>query len=240
MSYQFLRSSARPVLLLAPLLASVAVGAEPSSDGHFVDLRLGISSAPAPEVSESIGGTGYDWNDVNTQGVQGSLGVAFGTAARSWGGTVGEIDLVVASYDITPGSVRRDDGTDFAPGASGLKNQTLGIQVGYGYHWASSPSRKDLALHLEIMPFIGGGMATAETSGENTGGANASYEDTGTYYEYGARIGMYLSERNVILGLTFQYAAGSSDIDIDLGGATSKLSLDRNGFGVGFLAGWRL
>lgn len=247
MSYRSLRSLARPVLILVPTLVAIApmaIGVEPR-DGRFFDLRASITSAPAPEISERISGpatptASYDWKDVDEQGIQISAGVALGSKARWWGGTVAQADLVFASYDITPGYLQRSDGATFSPASSGLKYRTLGGQLAYGYHWASTIERQQLAVHFEFTPFIGAGLASAETSGLNTLGDAASYEDTSMYYEYGVRTGFYLTERGFLLGLTAFYVTGSDDLTIDLGGgASSELTLDREGFGAGLMSGWR-
>ncbi|MBA3687144.1 MAG: hypothetical protein H0W72_18135 [Planctomycetes bacterium] len=247
MSYRSLRSLARPALILVPALAGLtplAHGVE-GPDGRFLDLRASITSSPAPEISERITGpatpaASYDWKDVDEQGFQVTAGLALGSKARWWGGTVLQADLVFASYDITPGSLRRSDGVSFSPAASGLKYRTLGGQLAYGYHWASTTERDQLAAHFEFSPFIGAGMASAETSGQNSLGNAETYEDTSMYYEYGVRTGFYLTERGFLFGLTAFYAAGGDDLTIDLGGgASSELTLDREGFGAGLQAGWR-
>ncbi len=243
MSYRFLRDTACPLALLVPLCAS-ALAATSEQEGCFFDLRAGVTRAPSPEVSEETNGSGsgkavYDWKGGKSLGYEFTLGCVAGHLAKS-GGMVFGAQLAYAQYDMSPALFRRNDGTTFVPAGFGLRNRTAGVDIMAGYGWASSRNPDDFAVYLEATPLLGGGGAWADTEGLNLAGQRVKESGVGYYYEYGVRGGLYFTERHFIVGVTGQYVAGSGQVDIDLpGGGTSKLTLDRDGFGAGLEAGWR-
>lgn len=242
MSYQSLRFLALPVLL-APVLVSPAFAADKEAD-RFLDLRLSISSTPTPEITEQVTSgaakESYEWRGSKAHGHQLAVNATGGCLHACGGGLVGSLQLVGSDYNITPKSLLRNDGVVFGPGVTNLRYRTVGIDVAIGAAWLSSPNPEDLAVYLELTPFAGGGGASGDTSGLNTLGSPVKRNGQGWYYEYGIKGGFYLTERQVIAGITGFYAAGSGEVDIDLeNGGNSTLTTDRDGFGIGFETGWR-
>jgi hypothetical protein len=241
MSYQFLRSTACPALLLAPLWATSATAEDSTC---FLDLRASVQRVHAPEVEEETNGstggtTHYDWEGTNSHGTQVALGVMAGRLCDRGGMVMGG-QIAYGQYDLSPRNFLREDGITFSPAGYDLRNRTAGLDLMGGYGWASSRNPEELALYLEATPFAGGGAAWADTEGLDTGGSRVKETGMGWYYEYGVRGGIYLTERHFIVGVTGEYAWGSGQVDIDLpGGGKSKLTLDRSGFGGGVEAGWR-
>jgi hypothetical protein len=160
---------------------------------------------------------------------------------HEWGGLGGALHLTGASYDITPDAVvRKEDGTVYSPGGETLHYRSLGVQAAYGYAYSTNRDPQELAIYLELTPFIGGGGAQAETSGANSGGTVIRRSGYGYFYEVGVRGGLYLTERHFIIGVTSFFTTGTGRVTIDLpGGAKSTLTADREGFGFGIEAGWR-
>jgi hypothetical protein len=239
MSKLSVRSFAGPALAAA-LVAPLATAED---QDRFLDLRAGIGNTPTPAITEKVKGTGgsthYRWDGVKSHGVEVEAGAAK-MCLHDWGGFGGALRLVGSSYDITPAQVVRSDGAAFSAGGLDLHYRTLGPQVAYGYAYATSRDPQDLAIYLEVMPFLGAGGAQGETSGANSGGAVVRRSGWGYYYEYGIRGGAYLTERSLIVGVTGFYAAGGGRVVIDMpGGGKSRLYTDREGFGIGVEAGWR-
>ncbi|MBA2479645.1 MAG: hypothetical protein H0V44_03205 [Planctomycetes bacterium] len=247
MSYQILRSTAFPALLLLPMWAGTASAVEPETPADqacFFDLRAGFTRSHAPEIEEETNASGggptkYEWEGTNTHGMEFTLGAMTGRLC-DYGGMVIGGQVAYAQYDISPSFFRRNDGITFSPAGYQLRNRTAGIDLMAGYGWSSSLNPDDLAVYLEFTPFVGGGASWADTEGLNTAAARVKESGMGWYYEHGLRGGLYLTERHFIVGVTGHYAWGSGEVDIDLpGGGKSTLTLDRAGFGGGVEAGWR-
>lgn len=230
--------------LVAPGLSAAEAAVAGHADGsHFLDVRVGVASTPAPEISEEVtsAGTsaGYEWMGSSESGWQ----LAIGSRCMrlcGYGGWIGGIDLVAAEADITPGSVRRSDGTVFVLGQD-LAYRSAGLQLAAGYAVASSLNPEELAIQFELTPFIGGGGAWAQTAGVGPSGSLVRDSGWGYYYEYGVRAGLYFTERHFLAGINAFWLMGSGSVDVELGntGAQSELTLDRDGFGGGFDVGWR-
>jgi hypothetical protein len=237
--HQFLRIAACPALLLAPL--SFAAAAE---DGQcFFDLRGGLANSPTPDIEETVSASGggsstYEWQGTKGSGVQVSAAAISGRLS-SRGGPVFGAQAKYDYFDISPTSYRRNDGTSFSSGGTELRHQTLGLDLMGGYGWASSLDPEELAVYVEAMPFVGAGVAFADTEGIN-GGVIVHDSGMGWFYEYGLRAGIYLTERQFIVGFNGFYIGGSSQVDVDLsGGGSSEITLERDGFGGGIEGGWR-
>src|SRR4051812_23044503 len=202
MSMLSVRSVAGP-MLLAAMLAPAAIAEDKE---HFLDLRVGFSGSPAPDVEERVKSKGvpatyYSWEGGSARGGQLDLSATC-MCLHDWGGLGGAVHVIGADYDVTPTAVVRSDGTAFSPGGLSLHYRSLGAQFGYGYGYATSRNPEDLAIYLEAMPFIGGGGAQGETSGANSGGTVIRRSGLGYYYEYGVRGGLYFTERQFVFGVT--------------------------------------
>jgi hypothetical protein len=232
--------------LASALLAALAPSAhaEDQDVDHGFDARLGFTSTPAPKITEKVssatGETDYDWKGGNTHGQAIDAGARWVTL-QNWGGLVYGGDLVLSQTNSTPAFVERtSDGADFSTGGLTLHYRTVGVQVACGYGYATSRDPEDLAIYVEVLPFLGVGGAQAETAGQNTSGDIVRRSGLGYYYEAGLRGGIYFTERHFLFGFTGQYAAGSGKVDIDLpGGGKSKMTAVRHGLGFGVDAGWR-
>jgi hypothetical protein len=239
MSILSVRSFAGPALAAA-LVAPLATAED---QDRFLDLRIGVSSTPAPDITEKVKAPGgsehYRWDGVKSHGSEIDISAAK-MCMHDWGGLGGSVHLIGASYDITPTAVVRSDGASFSSGGLDLHYRTFGGQIAYGYGYATSRDPEDLAIYLEAMPFLGLGIAQGETSGANTGGEVVRRSGWGYYNDLGVRGGIYLTERSFVVGVTGFYASGGGRVSIDMpGGGHSRLYTEREGFGVGLEAGWR-
>jgi hypothetical protein len=240
MSILSVRSFAVPALVAA-LSAPLATAED---QDRFLDLRVGVGSTPSPDVTEKVKGASggsdhYRWDGVKDHGVQVDVS-AVKMCLHDWGGLGGSVHLIGAQYDITPTQVTRSDGTVFSSGGLQLHYRTLGGQIAYGYGYVTSHNPEDLALYLEVMPFLSLGVAQGETSGANTGGDTIRRSGYGYYNDFGVRGGIYLTERDFLFGFTGFYANGGGRVSIDMpGGGHSRLYTEREGFGMGVEAGWR-
>ncbi len=240
MSYPYLRFSAS-ALLLAVSSGCFAVDDERA---HFLDLRIGVSSSPSPDITEKVTSGGassrFDWQGAKSHGVQGEI-AAFGGCLHPCGGSlVLGLSLPVARYDSTPAQIVQDNGTVFSTGSQKLRSGTAGVDFSAGVGWWSSQDPEEFSFYGELAPFAGGGGAYGETAGLNSAGNLERFSGFGYFYEYGVRAGAFVTERHVIAGITGFYVAGSGQVDIDLSnGGKSKLTLDRDGFGFGGEVGWR-
>jgi len=240
MSMLSVRSIAAPVLLATCFGATAAA----EEIDRFLDLRVGVTSSPSPEITEKVKpksgpSSRYEWKDAKERGYEVDASAAK-FRYMSWGGLGGSLHLIGGDYDITPKAVVRSDGAAFTTGGLKLHYRTLGAQLAWGYCYATSHDPEDLAIHLEVLPFFGAGGSQGETSGAGTSGGIVRQSGLGYYFEWGARAGVYLTERNFIVGATSFYANGGGRVVIDLdGGGKSRLYTKRDGFGFGAEAGWR-
>lgn len=207
----------------------------------FHTLLVGFAGVPTPDVTEDSksGGTttSYEWKDVKSLGFQGSVTLLNGKIRRD-GGFVWGGDLVVSSYNITPGSYEVD-GARFNNSSTGdLAYRTVGVNVVAGYQYGMT-TENGLTGYLMVLPFIGGGAAWASSEVQTTNGY-VKDDGTGTYFQYGVRLGGYLTERRWVYGIEAIYAGGIGKVDVDFsGGASSELTFEQSGFGFGGVAGYR-
>jgi len=227
------------------LLSALGAGAwAAEGDGEsFHDLMFGFGGVPTPDITEettdSVGvKTTYEWQDPKSFGFQGSVTLLNGTIQND-GGIVWGGELVFANYNITPGSFLVG-GIPFDNGSTAdLAYQTAGVNLVVGYHYGMQASQ-NLHGFLEILPLIGFGVARADNEVQTVGGQYLKESGTGTYFQYGVRIGAYLTERHWIYGVTGSYLAGEGSVEMDFpGGFKSELSLEQSGLAFGGVAGYR-
>ena len=227
------------------LLSALGAGAwAAEGDGTaFHDLMLGFAGAPTPDVTEDTKDstgvtTTYEWQDPKSFGFQGSVTLLNGTIHEG-GGIVWGGELVFADYDITPGSFLVNDVRFKNDSTASLSYQSLGINLVGGYQIGMTT---DQSLHgfLEFLPVVGFGIARADNEVQNSGGKYIKENGNGTYYQYGLRIGAYLTERNWIYGVTASYLGGEGSVKMDFpGGFKSELTLEQSGVAFGGVAGYR-
>ena len=93
---------------------------------------------------------------------------------------------------------------------------------------------------ITVDAFLGGGLAFAENELHTVGGSYERANGTGGYYETGLKVGAYITEQRWIYGLNVTYTFGQGQVGMDFGGGySSKLNLDREGFGITGLMGYR-
>jgi hypothetical protein len=235
--------------LAATLAVGQAVGqaiGEENDPGAFSyhNLMLSVSTAPVPKVKEdSTDGAGttthYEWDGMRDTGyrfaVTGLCGKSSGEGRSGW--QFG-LDLAFATYDITPQSFDVSGATFNNSSTATLHYRTLGVNVVGGWQYGLS-TLDDLHAFVEIMPFLGGGVAFASNEVHTVGGYDEQ-SGTGGYFQYGMRIGGYIVEKRWIFGAVANYTGGRSKVDIDFsGGYSSTLTLTQSGFGLGGVVGYR-
>jgi hypothetical protein len=236
-----------PVVAAVALMAGtagVAAAVDALDPGTPIfDLRLGLGSMANPSsITETItAGNGlktkYDWQGGADHGKHITLGLTEGTLYR-WGGLVYGGHLSYDQTDITPGAYEVN-GLGYRPRGPSLQYHAGGFDIDGGYAWVSSREPRDLAAYFEIMPFIGGGMAFADTVNQDGNGNFVKTTTQGFFYDYGVRGGAYLTERHFIVGIDVYYTAGEGRTQAKDVAGTDKLKIDFDGFGGGIEAGWR-
>lgn len=211
---------------------------------RYLTLLVGIGATPAPDVSEfstDSGGatTRYDWQGGRKTGYQGVATLMCGRTLGDGNGIQFGLDLAFATYNITP---RTFDvgGASFDNGSPGeLNYRTVGLNLVGGWSWGVR-NREDLLPLITVDAFLGGGLAWAENELHTPGGSYERQNGAGGYYEAGLRVGAYITEQRWIYGLNVTYTYGQGQVEMDFGsGYSSELDLEREGFGVTGLMGYR-
>lgn len=244
MSDQFLNSSVLKLCKSLCLISMIGapIFAEEGDNTPFTNILASYSNAPTPKIEEDSTNaagvnTSYKWDGVSSRGNQAAVTLLRGTVNQNggfiWGG-----DLVFASYNITPTNYKVG-GVRFANDSSAsLGYQSLGVNVVAGYQYGISALD---AFHgyIEILPLLGIGFAQA-SSEVHSGGNDTKSDGIGHYYQYGVRVGAYLTERRWIAGINASYIAGNGSVDIDYsGGFKSTLMLETSGVTFGGALGYR-
>lgn len=211
---------------------------------HYLTFLVGFGATAAPEVTEySKDGAGtttrYDWQGARKTGYQGVATLMCGQTLGDGNGIQCGLDLAFATYDIRPHSFDVG-GTNFDNGSPGdLNYRTIGVNLVGGWSYGIR-NRDELLTLITIDAFLGGGLAFAENELHTTGGSYERANGTGGYYELGLKAGAYVTEYRWIYGLNVTYTFGQGQVGMDFsGGYSSKLDLQREGFGVTGLMGYR-
>jgi len=210
----------------------------------FIRLQASIGAAAAPDVKEDTKdgagvNTSYDWNGGRDNGYQAAITALFGRGKLGEGGWEWGGEFVMGIYDLTPQDFTVD-GVVFGNGSgSELRSRTYGINLLGGWQWGLM-DLDEFTGFVEIIPHIGGGIATAESEVHNGNGSYSRESGTGAYFDAGLRLGAYITEKRMIYGVNVSYDYGYSKIDIDFpGGYSSELELKRHGFGIAGVVGYR-
>lgn len=210
----------------------------------YIRLQASIGAVESPEVEESSNdnnnvNTNYEWNGGRESGYQAALTLLMGRGKMGGGGWQWGGEFVFGTYDITPSSFSVD-GASFTNGSpSELNYQTIGINLLGGYQWGLTDITEFTGF-IEFIPHIGGGIAFAENEVHTLNGAYEKERGIGAFWEVGARLGAYITERRFIYGVNISYAYGTADVDMDFsGGFSSELEITRQGFGIAGVAGYR-
>jgi hypothetical protein len=210
----------------------------------YLRVQASIGAVEAPEVEEDTrdsGGTSttYDWNGGRESGYQAALTALWGRGKLGGGGWQFGGELVFGFYDITPKDFTVNGGI-FGNGSSAeLDHRTIGVNLVGGYQWGIA-DLDEFTGFVEILPYIGGGFASAESEVHDNNGNYATASGDGAYFEAGLRLGAYITEKRYIYGVNVSYAYSYSEVDIDFaGGFTSEVELIRRGFGIAAVAGYR-
>lgn len=218
-------------------------------DFDYFRLQATLSVVAAPEVTEkskdSAGTTTkYDWNGNRDNGFQASVTALFGRGTTNGGeGWQWGAELAFGNYDITPADFTVNGAVITNGSNTDLYYRTVGLNLLGGWQLGVT-DLDEFTGFIEIMPHLGGGLAFANNEVNTAAsGSPAVYEKgngTGFYWEAGLRIGAYITERRLIYGVNISYAYSASSINMDFpGGFTSDLQLNRRGFGIGGVAGYR-
>jgi hypothetical protein len=210
----------------------------------YLRIQASFGAVASPEIEEdSRDGAGttttYEWNGMRESGYQAALTALVGRGILGGEGWQWGAELVFGSYDITPDDFSVGGGINKNSSGSELSHRTFGVNLVGGWQWGMT-NLSEFTGFVEVMPHIGAGLAWADNE-VNTGGGNYVMETgTGAYWEIGLRVGAYITERQFIYGVNVSYAYGSAEVDMDFpGGYSSELVLERHGFGIGAVAGYR-
>ncbi len=228
------------------LCGSTALGAaefEPLSETRDWYLSLGV--AVVPEVEEESSGPGgtstYQWDDLEDD-VAPRLAVGYlACAGGPGGGWALGAEVVAATCDITPAKYQVG-GLDFAnTSGNHLRYASLGVTVFGGYEFGINSDAESISTFLLVTPFVGGGMAYAESDLKIGNDSYAEDSGIGWYVEGGLRLGFIITERHWLLGALVDVTAGTGEVEVDLdSGTSSTLYLDRVGVGGSLVVGYRL
>jgi hypothetical protein len=211
----------------------------------YLRLQASISAVAGPDVEEDSspsGGTNthYEWEGVRESGYQATIGAYFGhghsgESAWQWGP-----EFVFGSYDITPQSFTvsgASSGTPKNGSTADLYYRTYGLNLVGGWVYGLT-NINEFTGFVEILPTIGGGLATADN--EVFDGANyIKGSGSGAYIELGLRAGAYITERRFIYGFQVMYQYSRAKVDIEYTSYNSELEINRHGFGLGGVIGYR-
>ena len=230
---------------LGLVMAAPAAGEDLKiAEFNYFRLQASIGAVEAPEVEEDTKdgagtSTSYEWNGGRESGYQAAITGLFGRGKLGDGGWQFGAEFVMGFYDITPEDFTVDGGV-FNNGSGGeLRHRTYGINLLGGWQWGLT-DLDEFTGFVEILPHIGGGIATAESEVHNSNGSYSRESGSGGYFEAGLRLGAYITEKRMIYGLNVSYAYSYSEVDIDFpGGFSSELELKRHGFGIAGVVGYR-
>jgi len=222
--------------------AAGAVGwaAEEDDARPFSLLTVGVLSAPVPKVTEKTSApngitTTYDWNRSQDTAARLSLcdlrGTVKNLAGYAWGG-----ELEYGQSNITPKNFTVSSRTYANQSTSKLSYRTLGANLHFGYVYGI-PVERDLKGFLALTGYVGGGLAQADADLKILD-SYTKKRGTGYMYQYGARLGAYLTETRLTLGVIADVGQSHGQVKASTAGYSSTLTLDRFGFGVGVVAGY--
>lgn len=197
----------------------------------YWDLRVGWSQPVGLSIEEEVGSTTYQRQGEDERGNRGDATLLYGFDRA--GGFFSGIGVSYTRWDTTPVNYRSGGVVTARPvgGMLDARLALLSFQAGYAI---GTPISQALSLWVEAAPVVGLGWmsASSDISGQiDRGDALA--------YEFGGRVGVYLEERRWMFGVTGAWSKISSDVDVDVGGATNTLRIDGQGFRLGAEAGYR-
>jgi hypothetical protein len=210
---------------------------------RYLTFLVGLGVTPAPDVTEhyktSGGTTRYEWEGARKTGYQGTLSLSCGRTMIEGGGIQFGTELAFATYNITPKTFSTGGASIANTSTSELHYRTTGLNLVAGWEYGLR-NLEDLRTYITADIFGGGGLAWAENQRHVGAGAETA-KGIGGYFEVGARVGAYLTEQRWVYGVNVSYAYGMGSVSMkfDTAGASSTLDLERSGFGVTGLVGYR-
>jgi hypothetical protein len=224
-------------------LSSGRVWAVDERPYDFTDLIVGVASSPVPKVKEDTTDsqgvtTHYDWGGERENGVAFTVIGQQGTSLESQGGWEWGIGVVGANYNITPTSYAVA-GQTFANGSTAsLYYRSFGVRLVGGYEYGIVDMDEFRGI-VEIGPFLGGGLVSADNEVQ-VNGAYTKSNGLGGYVDFGLYLGAYITEAHWIYGVTCTYEASFGTVKMNTpGGYSSTLHFNSSGVGFGLAAGYR-
>lgn len=214
-------------LLVGSCLLLVSVSSMGAMDVEFLDLRLGGGM-----LSNNFEGSSTTTVTDNSTHVSTTTDSAHGGRDADnhyrgqfqlvWG-NLGPFGGLILGGGIAANHARFKNG----PQEAEVTTPVVDVLIGYGYAVSKS-------WHFELTPFAGAGRAYYHVSDE---GSSSTSTDTERYYEYGAKIGTYVtSESGMQIGIDIPYLVGRFNPKYDHSDADSSYSVTdsrRNeGFGL--------
>ncbi len=245
MAFFFRRSAMSVALLAGGTMSSALHAAEFEEVTNTGDWYVSLGVTVAPDVKENTSGpsgsTTYDWkqqkDDVAPRLAIGYLACSGGKL----GGWALGAEFVVSTCDITPATYEAGGQTFSNTSSNHLRYSTLGATIFGGYEFGINPDDNEISSFLLFAPFIGGGMARADSEVRDARGTYANDSGIGWYLEGGLRAGFVITERHWLGGVLVDFTVGTSEVDVDFGGGRkSTLTLDHIGVGGSLIIGYRL
>ena len=242
----FIRRSTLSFALLALGTMSTTLRAaefeEVTNTGDWY-VSLGVTVAPdvKEKTSSPNGSTTYDWKDQKDD-VAPRLAVGYlACSGGNLGGWALGTEFVATSCEITPATYDAGGLTFANTSRNHLRYSTVGATLFGGYEFGINPDDNEISAFLLLAPFIGGGMALADSEVRDSSGTYANDSGIGWYLEGGLRAGFVITERHWLGGVLVDFTVGTSEVDVNFGGdRKSTLTLNHIGVGGSLVIGYRL
>lgn len=215
-------------IFLCPVLAILSASVIGATEVEFMDLRLGggvLSNNFRGSSSNTITGNNLQASTrtYSDGGGREADGNYRGQLQLVWG-NLGSLGGLILGAGIGANRAQFNDGTHNADTVTPV----VDVLIGYGYAITKE-------WHCEITPFAGIGRTYY---GVNDDGSTMSENKSGKYYEYGTKIGTYVTaESGMQLGIEVPYLVGRFDTEYRHSEAdnTTTLTDSRRNEGFGLL-----
>ncbi|MBA3939454.1 MAG: hypothetical protein H0X38_18550 [Planctomycetes bacterium] len=238
-----------PALTLLAIATGGALTATAAEDLPSIhDLFVGVLLTPVPKIHEETHDSANtaiatDWRDQDSNGFGVSVVSLNCSMTHDWGGIMWGGELVTTKADITANTLLESGSLPAYrnPSTERMQYQTLGANLLVGYEYGIAALEEDeFGGWVEVLAVLGGGGVRADSEDRLNHTVVQRKGGDGVYYNYGLRLAGFLTERRWIFGASVEWLAGTAQVDIDYGGsASTKMTIDQNGLGFAFLAGYR-
>lgn len=245
MALIFRRSALSVAMLALGTMSATLQAADFEEVTNTGDWYISLGVAVAPEVEEKTSGPGgsttYEWKDIEDN-IAPRLAIGYlACSGGNLGGWALGSEFVATTCDITPATYEAGGLTFSNTSSNHLRYSTAGVTLFGGYEFGINPDATEISAFFLLGPFIGGGVALADSEVRDSSGTYANDSGIGWYLEGGLRAGFVITEKRWLGGVLVDFTVGTSEVDVDFGGGTSStLTLKRIGVGGSLIIGYRL